>query len=553
MTQAILIFVQNRAEQALVEHSAVLTGMPVHLTTDLQEFILLCNKNNYSLIIIDSQEVLLSDTQPASSLSPSTTILQITDKTEETNRISLPDQIEYCDQIIRPFTPHDLSCRIKSLLHIQQLCSNFLQTKAQLQVVNKKLNSFQQTIKDQSHYINMLSERDGLTGLFNRQHLKRILDLELPKARHKQTDLSILLLDIDHFREINQTFGHGFGDFILNEFAARLTLTVPEYASCFRFSGEEFVVLLPGNKLAGAAKIAEQLSQCCSDKVFDNGLKKRGVTLSIGVVSLANNHPLSTDDFIYMASRALYKAKAEGRNRIQLSNDIHEQQSPIDSISLLQETLGQLLDKTKQSSISAIKLLAENVASKQKNEHVKKAEQILDFFCEQLNLPTKIEETFHNAFTLYISFRFLLHEQIISKSENFSQEERKIMDILPYKLSELTQLFDYFVNERSLLLCHGEKFNGSGYPEGLAGEEIPLGARIFNLADSFAAMSTDHPYRKRLSPKEILKKLIEGAGQQWDPSLVGSLITIIEKKHLLNIDSSQLEAAKSALKDKGFN
>jgi HD-GYP domain-containing protein (c-di-GMP phosphodiesterase class II) len=95
-----------------------------------------------------------------------------------------------------------------------------------------------------------------------------------------------------------------------------------------------------------------------------------------------------------------------------------------------------------------------------------------------------------------------------------------------------------------VLLCQGEHYDGSGYPEGLAGEEIPLAARIFSLADGLAAMSSDRPHRKRLNPPEILRELEKGAGTQWDPTLVLLTLDILREHHFFPLDEALLSQTR---------
>ena len=117
------------------------------------------------------------------------------------------------------------------------------------------------------------------------------------------------------------------------------------------------------------------------------------------------------------------------------------------------------------------------------------------------------------------------------------------MSDFPYKLAEITEMFDYFAHERAILLYHGERFDGSGYPDGLQGDEIPLGARIFALVDALAAMKEDRPHRSRLEPEKILKELVLGAGNQFDPQLVARILEIIRDHHLLDLPDEHLEDA----------
>ena len=130
---------------------------------------------------------------------------------------------------------------------------------------------------------------------------------------------------------------------------------------------------------------------------------------------------------------------------------------------------------------------------------------------------------------------------MISKKGKLNEEERNILTDFPYKASQLVELFDYFSREKTILLCHGERYDGKGYPEGLQGEQIPVGARIFHLASSFAAMNCNRPYRKKLTPNETLGELARNSGTQFDPYLVMKLIDVIEEKGILKVDKEELE------------
>jgi HD-GYP domain-containing protein (c-di-GMP phosphodiesterase class II) len=101
-----------------------------------------------------------------------------------------------------------------------------------------------------------------------------------------------------------------------------------------------------------------------------------------------------------------------------------------------------------------------------------------------------------------------------------------------------------------MLLCQGEHYDGSGFPEGLAGEEIPLASRIFSLANGLAAMNADRPHRKRLSPQALLDELRQGAGTQWDPSLVLLALDVIQEQQLIPLDDTLLAQTKLLIAEK---
>lgn len=397
-----------------------------------------------------------------------------------------------------------------------------------------------------SQQLNILSTRDGLTGLFNRRYLTIRLMQLLQMAKTDDSELSLLILNIDFLNSINKTTGMEFGDFILNEMAARLTETIDSTATCYRFSSEDFIVLLPGIDLQKSCSVAEKIRTVCSEKPYTDGKHTISITISAGVASFKDHRPDNHDEIICMAETALFIAKAEGRNRLQVYHPLNDSKefSPKKSLGFLKENLSRILDKTRASAIASLQLLAKNIEGSVHQAHITNVSNYMALLGEHIGLPEQHTKTFQNSITLYNSFRFLLHNDLLSKPGKLTSKERKTIEDLPFKLLELTEMFDYFSEERNILLGHSERYDGTGYPLGLKGDEISLGARIFTIVDSLAAMSSERPYRKKLSPPEIIEELKKEAGKQFDPYLVLQILAVIKKKNLLNLDTDFLDQAQ---------
>lgn len=435
------------------------------------------------------------------------------------------------DYIRQPLTPGYLFFKLRMLEHLRNLGEEH-----------------HRNLQTHSYFLDRLASRDGLTGLYNRRHLSKILDDELAKARETGKDMSLLILDIDYFRELNKNHGHSFGDFVLNEMSARLTRTTREKDTCFRFSGEDFVVLMPGADVQQAQETAEKLRIACASKTFDNGTIKKHITVSIGIASSNRHHPDTPDEFLTMAETAMFMAKAEGRNRVCLFTPLEANRfSAEKNLASLKVTISRILDKTRNSAIASLQLLAKDMAGTEHQNHIQNVSYYVSLLGDKLGLPATLIRTFQNAIVLNTSIRFLLHNDLISKQDRFSSDERKKMNEFPYKLAEITDVFDYFANERSILLYHGEHYDGSGFPEGLKGDEIPLGARIFTIVDALAAMSCDRPFRSKLEPRAILEELHNEAGGQFDPFLVLKTIDIILENNLIDIDVDFIESIRADL------
>lgn len=547
----ILLIGLNHEANGVVHDAAPALTVEILRAADPQEIQRLEAEHDLALLIVDTTSPEAEKCRQALSLSPVTPLLFITGP-EQTPEI--PDsntQGPFRDAIPQALVPSLLPGRIQTLLHIHHLHRELIASRTLLQKEEDKNRQWQQSFEQHSHYLNMLSKRDGLTGLFNRRHLRHVLEQELQTAKTQNTDLSLLLLDIDYFNETNRIAGQHFGDSILNEFAARLTQNSGQGAFCFRFGGSNFIVLLPKTDSTKAVQQAEELRRACSGKPFTSGHHSRSVTVSIGVITLHEHNPENPDDFLSMAEKATYQAKSQGRNRVVVYNRNHAvQNGTIDSIALLQERLNQILEKTKDSSIASLQILTQNVIGSSEDEHIHQASRYIHLLCGRLGFPDTLLDTFSNALILYNSYRLLLYRELLNKKETYTREERKILQDLPYKLGELTQHFDYFANERTMLLCQGEHYDGSGYPEGLAGEEIPLASRIFSLANGLAAMNADRPHRKRLSPRAILDELRQGAGTQWDPDLVLLALDIIHEQQIIPFDEKLLTETRLLISKK---
>ncbi len=177
-----------------------------------------------------------------------------------------------------------------------------------------ELERVQTTLLLQTERLERLAITDELTGLHNRRCLKLVLDRECQRGmRHKKSDLSCLALDLDHFKQVNDTYGHDVGDKVLQKFSSILLDGIRSTDSCFRIGGEEFIILLPETNINGAWKTAEKIRICVENEQFSD--VRYPVTVSIGIATIHQQHLKRGDELMNLADKALYKAKENGRNR----------------------------------------------------------------------------------------------------------------------------------------------------------------------------------------------------------------------------------------------
>jgi diguanylate cyclase (GGDEF)-like protein len=198
------------------------------------------------------------------------------------------------DYITKPFDMHELRVRVRAGKRIVQLQSELLEAKKRLEIQ---------------------SRTDPLTGVLNRRAILSQIENELSRAKRNNAHISISMLDLDHFKKINDTFGHLAGDTVLRECMNRVKESIRTYDTIGRFGGEEFIVVFPEAKQEGALAIAERIRLKINEKNADVNGVSIPFTISQGLATC--NGKSNIDELIAKADEALYRAKENGRNRVE--------------------------------------------------------------------------------------------------------------------------------------------------------------------------------------------------------------------------------------------
>jgi diguanylate cyclase (GGDEF)-like protein len=200
-----------------------------------------------------------------------------------------------CDYVTKPFDAGELIARVK---------------------VQLKIRTLQDELKQSNEKLKELSNTDHLTHLFNRRYMMTVLEREMQRAQRKGSPLSLVIMDIDHFKRVNDTFGHQQGDVVLVDIAALAKQDLRSYDVAARYGGEEFVLILPETTHEEALMVAERIRVNIQQKTFPPPLNATQITISMGVATYPRHNIATIDDLIHAADDALYRAKETGRNQV---------------------------------------------------------------------------------------------------------------------------------------------------------------------------------------------------------------------------------------------
>jgi diguanylate cyclase (GGDEF)-like protein/PAS domain S-box-containing protein len=343
---------------------------------------------------------------------------------------------------------------------------------------------------------------DALTGVHNRAHFTELAEAALADAEH-----GFALLDADHFKQVNDSHGHAVGDAVLVELAARLRAALGPDDRLGRWGGEEFAVLLGGVHSDDELEArCERLREAVSACPFASGIAQ---TVSVGAVRGRG----SLDALAEAADARLYAAKRLGRNRVALSPDAQ----------------GTATAAREPEGIGMARALAfaAGLRDEQPEAHASEVSLYATLIAERLGLDDGVVWRCRLGGWLHDVGKVAIPDSILDKPGTLDAAEWDLMRTHPATGADIVARFAQLRDAAAAVRHHHERFDGTGYPDGLAAAAIPVEARIVAAADAYSAMTSARPYSAALTPSEAADELRAAAGSQLDPEIVAALIDIL--------------------------
>jgi diguanylate cyclase (GGDEF)-like protein len=371
----------------------------------------------------------------------------------------------------------------------------------------------QRRLTRQTADLEQAARRDALTGLLNHGTTVALLADLLEHSRADHGCVGVALIDIDNFRLVNETYGHLAGDRALLEVARVMRAEFAETSILGRYGPDEFLVVTPPDHSASLETAIDRLRDRIAELSLQFGESERlPVTVSAGICYAPADADAATE-LLAIAAVVLGEAKASGGNGVRVADA-----APAD------------LGPAERSGFDVLAglVLAVDTKDRYTKRHSEDVARYGLFLADRLGVDPELRRTVEIAGLLHDVGKIGIPDGILRKPGPLTADEYAIV-------KQHVALGDSIVRDvpnaglvRAGVRHHHERWDGSGYIDGLTGEEIPLIARILAVVDAFSAMTTSRPYRKAMSIQEALRRLEDAAGTQLDPRLVTSFVNGIE-------------------------
>ena len=403
------------------------------------------------------------------------------------------------------------------------------------------------TIADLFQAVRDQAVTDALTGLYNRRYFEEALEKEVQRAKRQQQPFSIIGIDLDFLKKINDTHGHFYGDLAIKTIADVLKANARSVDVPARIGGEEFDALLPGISSDGAMIAAERIRSAIEKTEIDT---IGHITGSLGVATYFE-HTDNVEELLELTDQAMYTSKREGRNRVTLAKPISETSwqeiavnTFVDILSKNRIPMAKHLSKelclklqapankdemTNESLYTVADVLTKLYNPMHSSGVIKNKVLMAASLAKRFDLPKEEIDNLKVAVLLYDIGNLMLPQDILQKATPLTDEERdKIKNHPIIAAREILKPISYIQDVLPIIEHHHENWDGSGYPNKMSKDEIPLTSQIILIIDEYFALIEPRPYRAKLSSRDALEIIKSDAGKKWNNTLVKEFISLIE-------------------------
>jgi len=373
-----------------------------------------------------------------------------------------------------------------------------------------------------------LAATDFLTGLMNRRQAALLLEHEFLRTRRSGKPVSVILMDLDHFKVVNDTYGHEAGDEVLKHVANTMRARLRSGDVIARYGGEEFLLVLPESSLEGAANVAEGLRRRLYDTPAEYGDVTIRVSSSFGVAVLEPGDEQGCDALVRMADEAMYCAKNLGGNRVVTWNLLREGQiepslAASAEVHGLEKRIEAIAQHTDEAVLEDLFHLVESLDARSpytrgQSRHVARYATAI---AREMGLVPEDVEVVYRAAMLRDLGRNAIALETLWKAGPLSKTEWALMCQHPVVSVRVLSRLKFLKKEPVIIRHHHERPDGRGYPDGASGDAIPLESRILAAAEALEAMTRARPHRPALPLAEALQQL-RGIPHQFDSEVAAA-------------------------------
>jgi diguanylate cyclase (GGDEF)-like protein/PAS domain S-box-containing protein len=418
----------------------------------------------------------------------------------------------------RYYTPDDLSFAQELARRIALVLENArLHREAQAEIAERK--EAEERLRLLQERILALATTDPVTSLPNHGALLDRLDQEVERAQRYDRSCSLLFLDLDHFKALNDGYGHTAGDSVLYEFAGLVQAQLRRMDTLGRWGGDEFLAILPDLPADEALSIAEEVRAMVAAHTFSVGGGLH-LTCSVGIASYPT-HTQEREGLITAADHAMYGAKRFGRNQVRAAND--PAVLAFFSECHLEE------GREEAALVGMVEALVALVEARDYStgRHSHEVADLVLQLARALGLPPAEAQMMALAGRLHDVGKVAIPDGVLQKPGPLTEEEWALIRTHPVVGADVVSHIPALRPLAPVIRAHHERWDGQGYPNRLKGEAIPLGARILTVVDAYLAMTVDRPYQKACAPSVALAELRRCAGSQFDPHVVEAVTLLL--------------------------